>query len=133
MPHPCPHHCPPGGGSGGGAAATVIALVLIGAVIARPVIHAAEIILQVVLITVSALAGVAVLAAAAAVAVKIRRRRRLSRPTVRVLPARPARALPAPPRALPAGRAAGRRRQAPAPGVPDRTHLPWPGNGKGRL
>lgn len=54
MPHPCPHHCPPEGGGGRGAAVLVVVLAVLAAAVAGPVIHAAEVALQIVLITAGA-------------------------------------------------------------------------------
>ena len=98
MPHPCPHHCPPGNGGGGGilaAAAGILAPVLIGAAIARPVIHAAEIALQIVLITCGVLAAAAVTTGAVVIAVRIRRRQLAARPPVRLVSSRPVQAIAA--------------------------------------
>jgi len=66
----CPGlHCPGcGGGGGSGASALLVLLaVIIIAAIARPVVHAAEVVLEVTLITVSSVAGLAVLGGAGAV------------------------------------------------------------------
>ena len=73
MPHQvCHAHCPKGGGHG---FVLLVAAVLIIAAIARPVVHAAEDVLQVVLITVASVIGVAVLGAAAYAALRARSRR----------------------------------------------------------
>jgi hypothetical protein len=72
MPHPCPHHCPPEGGGIPWALLGVLALVALGAAVAGPVVHAAEIALQIVLITVGVLVGLAMVTAAAVIALKVR-------------------------------------------------------------
>ena len=77
MPHPCPHHRPPEGGGGLAAAAGV--LFLIGAAIARPVIHAAEIALEIVIITAGCLAVAGLVTVAAVLALRLRRTRALPR------------------------------------------------------
>ena len=54
-----PSCCSSNNGSGAGAAIAALVAIVIICAIARPVIHAAEDILHIVLITVSALAGLA--------------------------------------------------------------------------
>ncbi len=105
--HPCPHHCPSGSGGGGGAAVLgVLVLVLIAAAVARPVIHAAEIALQILVITAGCLAAAALVATAAVVAVRLRRRQLAARPPVRLVSSRPVPPIPASrPRAIQAPRA----------------------------
>ena len=71
MPHPCPHHCP--GGRGGVPLLAVLAVV-VSAVLARPVVHAAETVLEVAAITVGIAADLAVAAAAVLLAVRARHR-----------------------------------------------------------
>jgi len=64
----CPGlHCPGcGGGGGSGASALLVLLaVIIIAAIARPVVHAAEVVLEVVLITAASVTGLAVLTGSA--------------------------------------------------------------------
>jgi hypothetical protein len=116
MPHPCPHHCPPEGGSGLGAAAAAVVLVLIAAAVAGPVIHAAEIALQILVITAGCLAAAALVTVATVIAVRLRRRQLAARPPVRLVSSRPAQSLPAPrpaieaPRTRPAAAAVNRER-----------------------
>jgi hypothetical protein len=76
MPHPCPHHCPPERGSGLGI---IIAIAVLAAVVAAirtamPAIeHGAELVLEVLVITVASIAGLAAIGAASYVALRIRR------------------------------------------------------------
>jgi hypothetical protein len=96
------------GGGGGGAVLAVIALVLVGAAIARPVAHAAEEVLRVVVLAAEILAGAAVAGLGTWAAIAIARNRKdrsaaLPRPastTGRVLPpagrSAPRSALPSP-------------------------------------
>jgi hypothetical protein len=66
-----------------------------------PVIHAAEVALEVIVITAGCLASAGLVTVAAVVAVRLRRRQLAARMTVRTLPARPAQAISAPrPRAI---------------------------------
>jgi uncharacterized membrane protein YebE (DUF533 family) len=81
MPHPCPHHCPPERG-GLGAILLVLAVVVIGAAIARPVARAAEVVLEVVLITAASLAGLAVISGVAYVAWRVRRWQAVNRQAI---------------------------------------------------
>jgi hypothetical protein len=101
VPHPCPHHCPPERGGGLAAVAAVIAVV-IAVVAAKPVVHAAETVLEIAAITVGAVLGLAattaVTWAAVAVCRRERERRAIAAPSVRALP-------PARPRAIEAARA----------------------------
>jgi hypothetical protein len=66
MLHPCPHHCPDSGGKGRGIIAVVVALAVIAAA-ARPIAHAAEEVIRVVVDVLIAL-GV-IIAAGAGLAV----------------------------------------------------------------
>lgn len=88
MPHPCPHHCPP---ERGGVAVLAVLAVIAAAVLARPVVHAAETVLEVAAITAGAVLGVA--AAGAVVWAVVAARRRRGRPYP--LAGRPVRSLPA--------------------------------------
>jgi hypothetical protein len=70
-----PSCCPGDSGSGLGAAvAVLIGIVLISAV-AGPIIHAAEILLQIILITLAILAGLAILTAVTVLVIRSRRAR----------------------------------------------------------
>jgi hypothetical protein len=69
----CPGlHCPGCGHGGGGAALVVLATVILAA-IARPVVHAAETVLEVALIVAGAILGLAALGGTAYAAVRLRR------------------------------------------------------------
>lgn len=110
MPHPCPHHCPPGR-SGAAALVALVVLVVIAAA-ARPVVHGAELVLEVAAIAVTSAVVLAVLGGVAYVAVRARRSR-----ANRVTPALPtpvasreSQALSAPQR---------RAIEAPRPGLAD--------------
>jgi len=71
-----PSCCPGDSGSGLGAAiAVLVGIVLISAV-AGPIIHAAEILLQIMLITLAILAGLAILTAVTVLVIRSRRRLR---------------------------------------------------------
>ena len=94
MPHPCPHHCPPEG-SGAGAIVLLVALAVIAAAVARPVIHAAEIALEVIVITAGCLASGGLVTVAASIAVRLRRRQLAARPAVRLVSSRPLPPIPA--------------------------------------
>ncbi len=102
MPHPCPHHCPPGRS---GPAVLAVLAVIAAAALARPVVHAAELALEVAAITAGAVLGLAAVAAVVAVTVTARRRRARVYPvagrTVREVPAARVRVIE-PPRRLPA-------------------------------
>jgi hypothetical protein len=106
MPHPCPHHCPPEGGGGIIAVAIgVLAVVFVAAAVARPVIHALEVALEIVVITVGGLASAALFTIVAMIAVRVRRRQLAARPPVRLVSVRPVQAIPAAqPRAIGAAR-----------------------------
>jgi hypothetical protein len=112
-------HCSGCGNGGGGVLAAIVAVVIIGALIARPVEHAADIalhILEIVAYCLAGLAGAAGLAAGAWLAVRWRRR---STATM-ALPA------PAPVTALPAPQQAAAGRSEPlaiAPARPQELHL----------
>lgn len=71
MPHPCPHHCPPG--RSGGAAVLVVLAVVVIAAIARPVVHAAEVALEVAAIVLGCAAALAVAAGVAYTAWRVHR------------------------------------------------------------
>jgi hypothetical protein len=90
MPHPCPHHCPPERGRGL-AVAAVVAVVVIASAAARPVVHAAETVLEVAAITAGAVLGLAAVAVVAIVVTRARRGQRqaytLTGRVVRQLPA----------------------------------------------
>jgi hypothetical protein len=76
MPHPCPHHCPPERGSGLGIIIAIAVLIGVVAAIrtAMPAIeHGAELVLEVLVITVASIAGLAAIGAASYVALRIRR------------------------------------------------------------
>lgn len=72
MPHPCPHHCPKSGGGGLAAVLAVVAVVIVAAA-ARPAVHAAEDVLEVVIVAVASVAGLAVVGAAVIAAVRVHR------------------------------------------------------------
>jgi hypothetical protein len=101
MPHQvCHAHCPKGGGSG---AVLVLLAVVVLAAIARPVVHAASVVLQVVLITAASVAGLAVIAGVTYGAVRVYRRQAMDRQaisrharTAQALSARPVAAIEAP-------------------------------------
>lgn len=93
MPHPCPHHCPPEGGGGLVTAAGVLVLVLIGTAVARPVIHAGEVALDVLVITAGCLAAAGLMSVAAVLALRFRRRQLAARPPLRLLRVRPVQAI----------------------------------------
>jgi hypothetical protein len=67
----CHEHCPKGGGSG---ALLVLLAVIVIAAIARPVVRAAEFMLEVALITAASFLGLAAIAVAAFAALRSRRR-----------------------------------------------------------
>jgi hypothetical protein len=98
MPHPCPHHCPPERGRGAAVLAALAVLAVIVAATARPVVHAAEDVLEVAAIT----AAVLVVGLVAVVVVWRARRRPHALPVAcqapQALPAaeRPVSALPVP-------------------------------------
>jgi hypothetical protein len=83
-----------------GAAVTVVAVTAVAVAVARPVLHAAETVLEVALIAAAAAAGLAALAAVAFIVIHSHRRQ------ARALRATPSRALPAgrPVPAIPAPR-----------------------------
>jgi len=87
-------HCPGCGQGGGGPAALLVVLgVVLVAAIARPVVHAAEVVLEVTLITVSSVAGLAVLGGAAYGAARLHHWQARNRQTIpRPYPYRAARA-----------------------------------------
>jgi hypothetical protein len=99
-------HCPGCGNGGGGILAAIVAVVIIGALIARPVEHAADVALHVLEIAAYCAAGLAAAAALGAGAWLAVRWRRRSTAT----PALPA---PAPVTALPAPRRAVQARSGP--------------------
>lgn len=104
MPHPCPHHCPPKGG-GGASLAVAAGVLVLAAAVAGPVIHAAEIALEVLVITAGCLAAAGLVTIAAVLAVRLRRRQLAARPPVRLVSSRPAAPITASrPRAIEAGR-----------------------------
>jgi hypothetical protein len=78
--------CPRESGSGLGMLA-IIAAVVLAALIARPVIHAAEVLLRIAVIALSIIAALAVITAAAVIATRIARKRRLAVPAMAVDPA----------------------------------------------
>jgi hypothetical protein len=76
MPHPCPHHCPPERGSGLGIIIAIAVLLGVVAAIrtAMPAIeHGAELVLEVLVITVASITGLAAIGAAAYVALRVHR------------------------------------------------------------
>jgi hypothetical protein len=73
-----PSCCPGDNGSGLGAAIAVLVGILVISAVARPIIHAAEILLQVILITLAVLAGLAILTAVTVLVIRYRRRARAS-------------------------------------------------------
>jgi hypothetical protein len=83
-----------------GAALTVVAVAVVAAAIARPVLHAAETALQIALIAAATAAGVAALAAVAFIVIRLHRRQAralTALPSSRALAAgQPAAAIPAP-------------------------------------
>jgi hypothetical protein len=70
-----PTCCSNDSGSGLGLAVAVLIGIAVIAAIARPVIHAAEVLLEILLITVSALAGLAILITVTIVVIRLRRTR----------------------------------------------------------
>jgi len=75
MPHPCPHHCPPERGSGLGIIIAIAVLIGVVAAIrtAMPAIeHGAELVLEVVAITVASITGLALVGGIAYVALRAR-------------------------------------------------------------
>jgi hypothetical protein len=73
-----PSCCPGDNGSGLGAALAVLVGILVISAVARPIIHAAEILLQVILITLAVLAGLAILTAVTVLVIRYRRGSRAS-------------------------------------------------------
>ena len=71
MSHPCPHHCPKGGG---GAAALLVLAVIVIAATGRAVVHAAEVVLEVVLITAASLLALTAAGVVAYAALRVHRR-----------------------------------------------------------
>jgi hypothetical protein len=104
----CPHHCPAPSGGGFATAVLTAGGVLVLAAAAGPVVHAAEVIVQVIVITVASLVGLALLAIAALVARRVylwraRRAHLMAALESRLAwTAEAAQALPAPRKALPA-------------------------------
>jgi type VI protein secretion system component VasK len=66
-------HCPGCGDSGGGGVLALVAIVIVGAVIARPVVHAADELLHLMLIIAATTAGLVLLSIGAWGAWRIRR------------------------------------------------------------
>jgi len=81
----CHEHCP--GGGGGGLAVLVVVAVVLAAAVARPVVHAAEIALEIVLITAASVTGLTLTAATVYAALRVRRWR-ASKPRAIPAPAR---------------------------------------------
>ena len=71
-----PSCCPGHSGSGLGAAIAILVGIVIISAVAGPIIHAAEILLQIILITLAILAGLATLTAVTALVIRSRRRLR---------------------------------------------------------
>jgi hypothetical protein len=71
-----PSCCPGDSGNGLGAAIAILVGIVIISAVAGPIIHAAEILLQIVLITLAILAGLAVLTAVTVLVIRSRRRLR---------------------------------------------------------
>ncbi len=76
MPHPCPHHCPPERGSGLAIVVAIVVLAVAAAAVrsAMPAIeHTAELAIEVLVITVASVIGLAAIGASAYVALRVRR------------------------------------------------------------
>jgi hypothetical protein len=71
-----PSCCPGDSGSGLGAAVAVLVGIVVISAVAGPIIHAAEILLQIILITLAILAGLAILTAVTVLVIRSRRRLR---------------------------------------------------------
>ena len=71
-----PSCCPGDSGSGLGAAVAVLVGIVLVSAVAGPIIHAAEILLQIILITLAILAGLAILTAVTVLVIRSRRRLR---------------------------------------------------------
>lgn len=85
MPHPCPHHCPPERGSGLGIIIAVAVLVAVVAAIrtAMPTIeHTAELAIEVLVIAVASVVGLAAIGATAYVAVRVHRSQATNRQAI---------------------------------------------------
>jgi hypothetical protein len=74
MPHPCPHHCPkPAPGNGlAAAAAAVICVIVIARAAARPIEHAAGLLVDAILIAAASILGLAAIGGIAYVALRAR-------------------------------------------------------------
>jgi hypothetical protein len=74
MPHPCPHHCPPERRGTGAVLLAVLAVIVIAIAraIARPVEHAAELGLEVAVIAVASVGGLAAIGGIAYAALRAR-------------------------------------------------------------
>jgi hypothetical protein len=70
-----PSCCPGDSGSGLGAAVAVLVGIVLISAVAGPIIHAAEILLQIILITLATLAGLAILTAVTVLVIRSRRLR----------------------------------------------------------
>ena len=68
--------CPGDSGSGLGAAIAVLVGIVVISAVAGPIIHAAEILLQIILITLAILAGLAIVTAVTVLVIRSRRRLR---------------------------------------------------------
>ena len=108
-------HCPGCGNGGSGLAVAVLGVTVAAVVLRKPVEHAADVLLHIVLIILAAIAGLGVTGAAVFVAVRSRRRR--AEPD-----GRPLTQGAAPPRAVQARTAP--RRELPAPQVHLHFHGP---------
>jgi hypothetical protein len=71
-----PSCCPGDSGSGLGAAIAVLVGIVVISAVAGPIIHAAEILLQIILMTLAILAGLAILTAVTVLVIRSRRRLR---------------------------------------------------------
>ena len=71
-----PSCCPGDSGSGLGAAIAVLVGIVVISAVAGPIIHAAEILLQIILMTLAILAGLAIVTAVTVLVIRTRRRLR---------------------------------------------------------
>src|SRR5215813_13736787 len=73
-----PSCCPGDSGSGLGAAVAVLVGIVLISAVAGPIIHAAEILFQIILITLAILVGLAILTAVTVLVIRSRRRLRIA-------------------------------------------------------
>jgi hypothetical protein len=90
----CHEHCPRGSG-GTGWAAVLVVLAIAAAAVARPVIYAAEVAVEIVLYTLAAAGSLVMLAGAVYAAVRVRRWRARRQAQAAALTARTVQAIPA--------------------------------------